>query len=108
MKHDLLDGLADIERELSGELSLSAIRLDRDDQIDYRPGTVVCSASVIKIPMLITLFSQAALGEISLDSIVPVPEEARIPQETHRVELGNGHTALAEGHVQAAPRVRGP
>lgn len=63
----LLDQIRDICEEFNGRIGLSATNLQTEETIGYQAEDVFPTASVIKLPVLLTLMQQVEDGEYSLD-----------------------------------------
>jgi beta-lactamase class A len=99
---DLRDGggidtaIAEVAAGFSGQLSVSAVDLSTGERVDWRPDTVLPTASVIKLPILLALLRSAEAGGVDLDSRVVLRAEQRVG--------GSGVLKLFAGGLQ--PTVR--
>jgi len=75
---DIGSRLGRIASRTSGQVSVCARNLTTGEEVALDPDTVLPTASVIKLPILMTLFSAVAAGEVSLDARMDVGEQDRV------------------------------
>ncbi|MFG6280275.1 serine hydrolase [Microbacterium sp. 5K110] len=91
-RDDLMGTLTDIDERFSGSLHVSARSLNGTGAVELNSTAPVATASVIKIPILLTALRHAELGRIDLDRVSS-------PARDHGVQ-GSGILRLLRSDLQ--------
>ena len=76
---DIQAEIARIADEFSGEISVAATNLRTGEHVEFNSREAFPASSVIKVPILVTLFHRAERGAVHLDRRRTMHEEDRVP-----------------------------
>lgn len=88
---DLQEQIENYLAPQSGEFAIVVTDLQTDQQLQIAPDKVFPSASLIKVPILTTLFQQASLGKLELSEELVVEKEQQVEGAGILHELRAGH-----------------